>query len=297
MYQLEKMIKCCKTICSFNKISRFVIILLFAFTITCFLLPAKCFAKENGATASKIEDLSPDTDYKFDIDGDGQTDVIKYQSIENESKHTSTIKLYVNKEMVFEKTTDGISFHVSILDLNSRDKHLDFYIENTSESDSIVGSFFAQLKNNKLKTISFEPKKLFKEFNYTHYSIQSMKENGVFKLSIDTPITSTAIGCYNCYVAFQYKDGKILKIPSRYYSLSKDTKKYLYTAVKSFTVQKKAGSNVVAYTVEKGDTLTVDKMYLSKSGKLYFRMVNSNAKKGWIPCDLENLFEQLPAWG
>lgn len=297
MYQLKKIIKNSKTPYFSNKIKKSAI-LLSVFAVTFFMAPMNCFATENDATAAKIEGLNPDTDYNFDIDGDGQPDVIKYQSIENESNHTSTIKFYVNNELAFKKTTDGISFYVSVLDLDPSDKHLNFYIQNTAESDYIVTSFFAQLEDNKkLKTIAFEPKKLFKDFDYVHYFIQDINDNGEFKLSIGTPIASSSIGCYNCYATFQYKGGNITKIPASYYSLSEDSKEYPYKAVKSFTVQQKAGSKVVAYTVEKGNILTVDKMYLSKSGKLYFRMVNSEGEKGWIPCDLENLFEQIPAWG
>lgn len=297
MYQFKKIINNSKTPYFSNKIKRSAI-LLTVFAATFFMAPTNCFASEIDTTAAKIVELNQDTDYNFDIDGDGQQDVIKYQSIGKESNHTSIIKLYVNNELAFKKTTDGVSFRVSILDLDPSDKHLNFYIENIAESDCIVASFFAQLEDNKkLKVTAFEPKKLFKDFDYVRYSIQDINDNGEFKLLIDTPMASSSIGCYLCYATFQYKDGKITKIPASYYSLSEGSKEYRYKAVKSFTVQQKAGSKVVAYTVKKGNTLTVDKMYLSKSGKLYFRMVNSKGKKGWIPCDLENLFEQLPAWG
>lgn len=296
MYQFNEIIKSSKIPYFLSKIKKSAIFFS-VFAATFFVAPMNCFATETDTTAAKIEGLSPDTEYRFDIDGDGQTDVIKYQSIEDESNHTSTIKLYVNNELAFKKTTDGISFYVSVLDLDPSDKHLNFYIENTAESDYIVTSFFAQLADKKLKTIAFEPKKLFKDFNYVHYFIQDINDNGEFKLSVGTPIVSSSIGNYNCYATFQYKDGKITKIPASYYSLSEDSKEYPYKAVKSFTVQQEAGSKVVAYTVKKGSTLTIDKMYLSKAGKLYFRMVNSKGEKGWIPSDLEDLFEQIPAWG
>lgn len=85
--------------------------------------------------------------------------------------------------------------------------------------------------------------------------------------------------------------------PASTFTLSKYSKTFKYKAAKEFSVYKKAGSKTVAYKVKKGDTVTFDKMYLSKSGKAYFRMINSKGKKGWIQADQKNLFTELPAWG
>lgn len=70
-----------------------------------------------------------------------------------------------------------------------------------------------------------------------------------------------------------------------------------FKAMRSFPVYKKAGSNPIIFTVQKGDTVTFDQVYITKNGKVYVRAINNKGLKGWIKASQKELFRECPAWG
>lgn len=265
---------------------------------TFFVAPISSLAAEKSSKLTNVEILEPDTVYTYDLNGDGQAESIRFKLIENEEAHTATLKLYINKKLYLKKTDNGLSFRVSILDLDQGDAYLDFFIHTVSENDCASNAFFAQYnEEKKFHTTPIEFEKVAKNLSVFRYSLKKIDGKGKFTLSIDTPVYSPSIGCYYCYVSFQMKDGKITKLPASTYSLLKFSKEYQYKTVKAFSAYKTAGSKTVAYKVKKGDTVTFDKMHLSKTGKVYFRVINSKGKKGWISSNTQNLFQEIPQWG
>jgi hypothetical protein len=259
--------------------------------------PLSSFAAEKSNTPAGIEYLKADTLYEYDLNGDGHNETIQYKVVENDEKRTASLKLYINKKLYLAKNNAGLSYNVYLLDLNQQDGHLDFYIHTVWENGGVSDAFFVQYNGSELfHYTAFEPAALTKDIDLYRYTIKETDGKGGFTLALDTPYTPS-IGCYYIEVPFRLKDGKITKIPTNTYSLMKDSKAYRYKAVKSFSAYQTAGSKTVAYKVKKGNTVTFDKMYVTKTGKVYFRMINSNGKKGVIRSDIENLFRELPAWG
>ncbi len=256
-----------------------------------------CLAAEKSSKPSKVMLLTENIVYNYDLNGDGKTEAVQYKVTEKENAHTATLKLYINKKLVLTKEEEGLSYCVYLTDLNQSDNSLNFFIYTVWESGWVENAFFAQYNESKLDTIAFEPMKVAKDFNISRYTLFSTDGNGKFTLSIDTPIDAPSIGFYYCYISFQLKDNKITLLPDRTFSLVDFSKNYQYKAAKTISAYQSAGSKTVSYKIKKGDTVTFDEMYLSKSGKVYFRMNNAKGKKGWIRSNLNNLFIDVPMWG
>ncbi|WMJ88195.1 SH3 domain-containing protein [Anaerocolumna sp. MB42-C2] len=266
--------------------------------VSLIMAPKVYQASETTKELDGIKTLSNDTVYYYDLNGDGKTEKILCKITVNYDKRKTTLKLYINDALSLSKIEDGLFFLVTILDLDKSDNYLDFFISTTMESGCMDNSFFTRYDGTKfLDYVTFDIKTLTKKFDSSRYYINKLNGDGKFTMVIDTPIYSPAIGCYFCYVPFRLKDNVLSAITTNTYTLTADSSNYKYKAVKSFSVYKKAGSKNVVYKVKKSDKVFFDKMYISKSGKAYFRIINNKGKKGWIKSDQENLFAECPAWG
>ncbi|MBP1754303.1 MAG: hypothetical protein H6Q59_701 [Firmicutes bacterium] len=257
-----------------------------------------CFAAQSENELEGITTLEKDKVYEYDLNNDGKSEKIQYKIILNDEKFTVTLKLYINDKLCMSRKDHGFSYTLQLVDLDKNDNYLDLYGYGTMESDCISYSFFARYdENNQYHAIKFSPKELTNNFNTTRYSLGALDGDGKFDLIIDTPIFSEAIGCYICYVPFQLKDNVISCVPAKTYAFNKSSKEYQYKAAKSFSVYATVGSKKVVYTVKKGDMVTFNSLYVTKSGKAYFRIVNNKGKTGWIKAAQENIFVEYPAWG
>ena len=252
-------------------------------------------------TKEKLTDiitLEKNKDYEYDLNGDGIMEKLRFTAVENETDFTVAFRLYVNDKLCMKKTNHGFDYTVQLMDLDQSDNNLNIYGYSRMESDCVGYSFFAKYDEvNQFTYQKFDPMKLAAPFQSPRYSIEKVKGNGEFYLGMDTPVYSNAIGCYYCYAKFQLKKDEISFLPTKTYALKKFSKEYQYTAAKAFSVFQKAGSNTVAFHIKKGEKVTFDQLYLSKSGKVYFRLVKGSGATGWISSDWENLFEMTPAWG
>jgi hypothetical protein len=275
-----------------------VVLLFSALAIILFAPPSNSLAADTNGKLENVKTLKQNTVYKYDLNGDGKVESIQYKVSVKEAQHTATLKLYINKKLCLTKEEDGLSFRIYLLDLNQSDNYMDLFIHTVLESDCADDAFFVQYNGSKLfHTTAFTPKDLTKDFNIYRYSLSGTDGKGNFTFKIDTPVFSPSIGCYFSFISFQLKDEKISLTSAKTFTLSKDSKTYRYEAAKTISAYKTAGSKSVAYKVKRGDTVIFDKMYLSKTGKVYFRMINDKKQMGWIRSDLDNLFAELPLWG
>lgn len=287
--------------CFLTKISNFkqkkAIILLLTFSFFLLIPSLGTFAAERSTSPAGIEYLQENTLYEYDLNQDGHNETIQYKVAENDDKRTATIKLYINNKLYLTKNNNGLSFNIYLLDLNQSDGHLDLFIHTVWENGGVSDAFFVQYNGSKLvHSTVFEPEKLTKNIDIYCYTIKKTDGKGGFTIALNTPYTPS-IGCYYIEVSYRLKDGKITKTTANTYTLSDNSKAYRYKAIKSFTAYQSPGSKKSAYKARKGDTVTFDKMYITKTGTVYFRMINSKGKKGFIRSDMENLFRELPAWG
>lgn len=275
-------------------------LLLSVLTVSLLMIPRTCVAAKTGSGQDEIKTLKPDTVYEYDLNDDGTKDEIQYKVAATETDGDDKVKLelYINDKLCMTRENHGFCYYVKLCDLNKSDKHMDLYIYSTEESDCINNSFFVWYNGKKLSDyIRFEPWRLTKYFNSPRFSLSSLEGNGKFYAVLDTPIYSQAIGCYYCYAPYQMKGNAITAVSTTTYKLTKGSIKYRYKAKKTFPVYSKAGSKTIVFNVKKGEKVSFDKLYVSKSGKAYFRLINSKGKTGWIKSDQENLFIECPGWG
>ena len=275
------------------------VLLLFSILgVILFAPPSSSLAADTKGKLEEVKTLKPNTVYKYDLNGDGKLESLQYKVSVKEEQHTATLKLYIDKKLRLTKEEDGLSFRIYILDVNQSDKYMDLFIHTVLESDCADDAFFVQYDGSKLvHSTAFQPQDLTKDLNIYRYSLSSTDGKGKFTLTIDTPVYSPSIGCYYSFVSFQLKNEKISLTTAKTFTLSETSKTYRYEAAKTISTYKTAGSKTVAYKLKKGDTVTFDKMYLSKTGTVYFRMINGKKQSGWIRSDLDNLFVELPLWG
>lgn len=237
--------------------------------------------------------------YRYDLNGDGKKEKIVYQSIENEKDFTSTCKIYVNDKLCYHKTAkESFCFDMYLCDLDVSDSFLDIYIDARTYSDGVTYSKFARYDGSKItEYCQLSPESVSKYFKIFRYGLGDIRGDGTFQVVVDSPIYSETIGCYNCFLEFKMVEDKLTPITTNFYYLNQDSKKYPYKAAKSFISYTKVGSKTTAFIVKKGDTITFDKLYVSKSGKLYVRIRNQKGKNGWMSGSLKDLFVEIPAWG
>lgn len=272
--------------------------LLSALIMAFIMKPDICFAAQSGSGQDTVISLEKDKVYEYDLNGDGKLDKIQYKVTANDEEFTAALKLYINDKLCLKKYGHGFTYIVELCDLNTNDNYLDLYLYEKMESDCIGEATFAKYNGDKIvDCVGFDPVRIEKNFVSSRYYLTSVSGDGKFMATLDTPIFSYVIGCYYCNVPFQIKDNKISRVQTNIFSFTKYSKEYKFKAIKGFSAYIKAGSKTVACTVKKGDTVTFDKLYISKSGIAYFRLINSKGKTGWIKSDRGNLFKEYPAWG
>jgi len=284
--------------------------------VRCFLLVCVLFAgiclKAPVCSAAKSKDpveltqdtlkdvimLVPETTFLVDLNGDGKKDKVLFKSTTDEDAFTADFKLYINGKLCLHKAQDNsFGFNVQLCNLDTSDNSLDLYIEARQDSDGVAYSSFATYDGKAVVENEFNPDMVSKYFSTFRYSLGEVKGDKTIQFIADTPIYTETIGCYYCNLEFQINDNNITAVPTSSFEFGQYTKDYKYKTSKSFKVYDKAGSNTSVFTVSKGSTVTFDKLYITKSGKAYVRVINSKGKKGWINAGLNNLFKNRPFWG
>jgi hypothetical protein len=231
--------------------------------------------------------LKDNTLYKYDLNGDDKVDQIKCKYT-NTSKGEFILKLYINNKLSLVNKNFASDYGVRLCDLDKNDNYLDLFIAVYPGNDYVMNAYFTRYNGKALDSkVAFNPQKLNNIFS-SSYEIVKLDGNG--KIYIRDYCLSNAIGNFMCDVPFQLKDNTVTTVPVDTYKFDKYYSTYQYKATKNFLAYEKAGSKKVAYTVKKGNKVTFDTLYISKSGKAYFRMKGTNGKTGWIQSDQKNLF-------
>lgn len=250
-----------------------------------------------GKQLSGITTLTKDKTYNYDLDGDGKTDKIMFQSTENENDYSVSFNLYINDKLCNSQKTQGFCCNIQICDLDTSDTYLDLFITTIGYSDGILYSSFVRYNGKTVSIVSDLAKKVPKEFDLYRYGLNKVNGDGTFIITADTPYYSDAIGCYYCDIPFQLKDNKLSFISTDIFTLNKCSSTYKYKAKKNFSVYKNTSSKQVLFQVKKGNKVTFDQLYVAKSGKVYLKLRNSKGKTGWILATTKNLFSNCNYWG
>jgi hypothetical protein len=236
-----------------------------------------------------IVDLENNTVYKYDLNGDDKVDVIKMKQTTSDEGKT-TLKLYINNKLCLTKKTDFDGFDIKVCDLDNKDKNLDLVICEDAANDYVMSTFFTKYNGKTLDSkVAFTPKDIFNNTKDSKtYEIVKLAGDGKFYIRSYT--YCDAIGSFYCQMQFQLKKNVIQAVPLDVYQLDENTTTYKYKAAKNFQAFERAGSKKVVYTVKKGNEVTFDRLYISKTGEVYLRLINTSRKSGWIKSDQKGLF-------
>lgn len=253
-------------------------------------------SKVSVSAPKQFEELEFDKAYNEDLDYDGEEEkvICKQTDVENdESKKKLTV--YINDNIVFNKTLKCERFSVHLADINVDDNVQDLFITTHDVGPVCLKTYYLQYKDSKLKLIqTIKRNDGPKYFNMATYFFGDISDDSSFQLIANRPI-GDAIGDYECIISYQLINGKLSAVKTNNYNLTSYSKKYVYKAEKKFVAYKSVYTGAAAvFTVNSGDEVRADKVYVSDEGKCYIRIINSKNVKGWIDGSQENLFERGP---
>jgi hypothetical protein len=253
-------------------------------------------SKVSASTPRQFKELEFEKTYNEDLDCDGKDEkvICKQTDVDDNNK---TLTVYINEKKVFEKTLKCQYFTVDLADINVDDNVQDLFITTRDYSAICLKTFYLQYRDSKLKLIqTIKSKDGPKYLNMAIYFFGDISDDASFQLIANRPI-GDAIGDYECIIPCKLINGKIIVVETNTYNLTSNSKKYVYEAKKKFVTYKSANKNTaVAFKVNSGDKVTVDKVYVSNKGKCYIRIINSKNVKGWIDGSQDDLFVKGPIW-
>jgi hypothetical protein len=255
-------------------------------------------SKVSASAPRQFEQLEFEKAYNEDLDCDGKDEkvICKQTDVKNdETKKTLTV--YINDNIVFEKTLKCQYFTVDLADIDVDDNVQDLFITTRDYSAICLKTFYLQYRDSKLKLIQTIKRKDGPQYlNMAIYFFGYVSDDASFQLIANRPI-GDAIGDYECFIPYKLINSKIVAVKTNTYSLTPDSQKYVYKAKKKFATYKSVYTgSTTAFKVNSGDEVRADKVYVSNKGKCYIRIINGKNVKGWIDGSQEDLFVKGPIW-
>lgn len=240
----------------------------------------------------KIDENNRSASLSCDMDGDGKSDTISVTSRYNSDYMSfDSVSISINGKKVFTKKKAGYTFAVEYVKLDNKNEFLHLQNETDNLDPTIDGLFRYNKFSGKLeKMITFDSvySKWPKGVCHIYASIAKVKKNSIL-VSYNGQMMATG------YITFVYeyrcKNGKV--------ELIKDTanvnKGGKYTAKKTITFYKSAGSNSEAFTISAGKSATLKKVRKYKGA--YYLMFKYGSKTGWISADNSEIFSGVQLAG
>jgi hypothetical protein len=254
--------------------------------------------KVSAFAPKQFKELEINKEYSEDLDCDGENEqvICKQTDVKNdENKKTLTIS--IKDDIAFEKTVKCQYFTIHLADIDGTDNNQDLFITARDYGGICLKTFYLQYRDYKLKLIQTLDRKDGPQYlNLAMYFWGQVAKDASFQLISVRPM-GDAIGDYACFIPYKLMNGKIAAVKTNTYNLTPDSKKYRYQAKKKFVTYKSVNTGTAAaFRVNTGDEVRADKVYVSKKGKCYIRIINRNNAKGWIDASQDDLFVRGPIW-
>jgi hypothetical protein len=242
--------------------------------------------------------LDIEKEYLYDLNGDGINETIKYtEKGESFNDHYKIFVLTINGKEV--SWMEGLYTTVAIMDLDKNDSFIELQIQCSSESACLNDYQIAQYNKKYNILLNYNNIK-FLDNNIKFVrggNVSNLKGNGNFTITIDTPIYNNNLGCYYCKVPFLLSNGSIKNTLTKEYELEK-LSSFTYTLAKNVMLYKKPNTTEKLTQLSKGTTLTpIALVFYGKNTTNYFKVKVSDGTIGYLPLSLNDIFEELPAWG
>ena len=220
--------------------------LLFAVLLAFFVVPATDIRAEE--EFHKIQKLESGVYYTFDLDGDGSVETFYYTKEEGKK-----VAFCLNGKIIW-KSTKRTDSYVSCA----------WYFVNLDRYNDASGELIFQAKKKKNQ---------IEEFSLWQY--QNKKLSSFLSLTEDSEIRNFTLK--NILSAGTDGRGWLSIVCASYYGTKR------FTATKKLRLRKRAqGTASYQYTVRKGESLRVEKLYPKKHGAAWVKLCNEAGEGGWL---------------
>lgn len=217
---------------------------------------------------------------KYDVTGDGITDLVRIESekpIKKYGPYDSPWIITINGTRAFRSNPNHyVEFLTVVLYPISDDKIYFNIMEEVGSNDDINTCAFYQYQSGKLKKVCDVFSLMTQHKSQLHPGVMSMQVNeNEIKVSYYNQFSVT--GHLEWSAVFRQENG-VWKVDGNIYST---VRKKSLTANRKITLYKKPGGTGKALTMAKGQKVKVDKICL-KNKKAYIHIVLPNGKNGWM---------------
>lgn len=222
-----------------------------------------------------VKKAKNNTTYKYDLDGDGKKEKIRYY-YEGEE-----VELYINgiKVETYESLEKPV---VSICDFNKKDKSLDIVVK-TEVENCYICSYIVNYSKGKVinhclwgDICSFDSNTgIFKFFNYGY------PDNDEYTEEHPEYIFYSCIGDFDTIVYYKVNKTSVKMKKSYSYEVASYVKTHKYKMKKKVTAYKSPTSKTKAFTLKVGEKMNIVRLY-SNNNNQYIKVKNSKGKYGYV---------------
>ena len=243
--------------------------------------------------SAKPKKLEQGKTYKYDLDGDGKKEKIRYEAEYelDELSFTKAVHFYINDKMFSVETKineDGYSSmgwaYIYVTDINTSDKYkdLDIYLDG---EEWPAGDIVLRYESNKLRT-------LFTSGGSNALSLADKQKSGNTVIAIREVYSS--LGQTQVFSEYKIKNKKMVEKMPEYCTLevsNKWMKKYWYELAKEADVYKKPDGNKVVKTLKKGNKFRISAIRMVNGEPAYVQISIKGSKNiGWIKIQKDSYY-------
>lgn len=246
------------------------------------------------AKGSSVVQLHNQETYYYDLDGDGKKDII-YCSVTSNNGY-ATYRIYINGVMEGYKDNVYTWADIYIADFNTKDKYKEIGVsEGIIEQGYESTTFFRYKKDGLKKYFRIKNSKILSRYSLA----DEQPGNGKIVFLSDTPFTASNLGCYFVRVTYKVSGGRLKKVTGNTYTVHGDWigNELSYQLTKSIKVRKSIKSSKTKYTLKKGTTIYLKKIYVLKNKIKCIYIETPKGKKGWIKLPKGEFLSQKYGWG
>ena len=263
------------------------------FLLTITMIIGSIFAgnKTNSyAATSYKQQLVMGKTYKYDLDGEGDKDIIKFYK----SGHNVYLKVNkVTKKLTSDYYIDdgsviGTDCKVRIYDLNKKDKSLD-----------IVSMLFSEDNYDVVRILKFKNNTCKLDKSYYDATLKSYDpNNGMITMEeYELGRYSSFEKAIQCFCIYDKVRVNGYKIYNQYTANTvKFNKEHKYIAAKNLTAYTNTKGTKKAFTIKKGGKAYIHALYQNGSKK-YIKVKNASGKYGYVKVGSSMLFTRNSCLG
>lgn len=253
----------------------------------------KQFIEKDAGETLDFRKTEPDNIWSgyVDVDSNGEDETVDAYAISNRDGYAS-IMFYVDNQKVFRKeiTRNAIAADIDAYTTDTQGAliYLRMYSEDSEDYCGIL-----QFRSENYKELLnmddlINDMQLLPEYSHSYFTT-GISEEGKLLLTFNLCSISYGKG-FSFAIPYTYADDQLKQ--AKYITDIEEISSENYTLIQDKKIYSKIGSKRVAYTAQKGETLTPEKIWLS-NGIIWIRVKNEVGKSGWVPMGAESSYLEL----